>query len=251
MQIALLSDIHGNLVSLDAVLADVQKQQVDDIVFLGDLATLGPQPREVVARMRSLNCHYISGNHETYLFDPAAMHAYSDDPWLRDAIAWCRQQLSTEDLAFIHSFKPFLEIDLDPTHHQTAKLFCFHGSPRSNADKILATTPRKKLKAMLREHEAAVFAGGHTHIQMMRQHQGILIINPGSVGQPFAQSSFKHTPRVMPWAEYAIVSWEQGVLNVNLRRVPIDLHAVRQATINSALPGKHAWMNNWQNNGAA
>lgn len=246
MRIALLSDIHGNLVSLNAVLADIQSQQVDDIVFLGDMATLGPQPHEVVERMRSLDCTCIMGNHDTYLSDPMALQAYSNTPWLNQAVRWCIQQLSPEDLAFIRSFKPSLEISLNPDQPETNKLLCFHGSPRSDVDTILATTPKKKLKKMLNHHQATVFAGGHTHIQMIRQHKGLLIMNPGSVGQPFAQSPFKNTPCIMPWAEYAIVSWNQGILSVGLRRVPIDLDAVRQAAYNSTLPQKEGWINNWQ-----
>lgn len=249
MRIALISDIHGNLVSLNNVLADIQTQQVDDIIFLGDLATLGPQPREAVASIRALNCQCVMGNHDMFLFDPAAMQAYSQDAWVGKAVAWCKAQLSTDDLSFIRSFKPFLQISLDPNNEEASRLFCFHGSPRSNIDKILSTTPSKKLKKLFKGYQAAVFAGGHTHVQMIRQHKGTLIMNAGSVGQPFAQSSFKHTPCVLPWAEYAIIGWHEGALNIDLRRVPIDLQAVKQAAIESDLPAKHAWIDNWQANG--
>ncbi|MCA9958670.1 MAG: metallophosphoesterase family protein [Anaerolineales bacterium] len=249
MRIALISDIHGNMVSLKNVLADIERQQVDDIVFLGDLATLGPQPREVVTTLRNLNCHCVMGNHDTFLFDPAAMQAYSQDTWIGEAVDWCKAQLAPEDLSFIYSFKPFLEITLDPHHEQASKLFCFHGSPRSNVDQIVATTSIRRLKQMLMGYEAAIFAGGHTHVQMIRQHKGTLIMNAGSVGQPFAQSTFKHAPSVLPWAEYAIIGWHEGALNVDLRRVPINLDAVKAAAMDSDLPAKHTWINNWQVNG--
>ncbi|MCA9955058.1 MAG: metallophosphoesterase family protein, partial [Anaerolineales bacterium] len=68
MRIALISDIHGNFVSLQAVIADIERQNVNEIIFLGDAATLGPQPHEVLQLLRQLGCPCIIGNHETYLF---------------------------------------------------------------------------------------------------------------------------------------------------------------------------------------
>ncbi|MCZ7674318.1 MAG: metallophosphatase family protein [Chloroflexi bacterium] len=71
-------------------------------------------------------------------------------------------------------------------------------------------------------NKATVMAGGHTHMQMMRQHKGIMLINAGSVGMPFEQALFVHSPRYLPWAEYAIVSCENHVASVDLRRVPVQ-----------------------------
>jgi hypothetical protein len=61
----------------------------------------------------------------------------------------------------------------------------FHGSPRSHIEDILASMPPEVLDAMLAGTTAAVLTGGHTHIQMLRQHHGRLLINPGSVGLAF------------------------------------------------------------------
>jgi predicted phosphodiesterase len=61
MRVALISDIHGNLVSLEAVLADIDREGVDQIVCLGDVAGLGPQPREILARLQALGCICIMG----------------------------------------------------------------------------------------------------------------------------------------------------------------------------------------------
>ena len=130
MRTALISDIHGNLLSLEAVLADMEREQVDQVVFLGDLATLGPQPCEVVARIKSLNCPCIMGNHDTYLIDPSLLRTYTDEPWFLDTIDWCIQQLSDDDLAFISTFQPTLKVPLDWGDHRANSLRCFHGSPK-------------------------------------------------------------------------------------------------------------------------
>lgn len=241
MRIALISDIHGNLVSFKAVLADIEREQPDQIICLGDVATLGPQPREVVARLRRLNCPCITGNHETYLFNAELRRAYMDVAWFNQSIDWCREQLSPADLKFLGSFQPLLEVKLDAK----TSLLCFHGSPRSNTDNIFAVTPPEELDRMLAGYSAALMIGGHTHVQMLRQHRGTLVVNVGSVGMPFEEMPFKDTPRVLPWAEYAIVNWLQGVLTVEFRRVPISMDAIRQAALASSMPEAAEWLKNW------
>ena len=67
MNFALISDIHANLIALEAVLADIERAGVDQIVFLGDLVTMGPQPRQVTERIRDLGCPCVLGNHSVGL----------------------------------------------------------------------------------------------------------------------------------------------------------------------------------------
>ena len=241
MRVALISDIHGNFVSLQAVLADLAQQQVDRVICLGDVATLGPQPHEVVARLRRLNCACIMGNHDTFVLKPHLLHTYMDAPWFAESIKWCIAQLSADDLAFVQAFKPTLTVKMDAN----TTMLCFHGSPHSNTDIILATTPAADVDKMLAGHQATVMAGGHTHVQMLRQHNGLIILNPGSVGMPFEQMPFTGTPRILPQAEYAIVTWRNGVISADLRRVPIDLDAVKQAALDSELPEPDEWVKNW------
>lgn len=241
MRIALISDIHGNLVSLDAVLADIEKEKVDQIVCLGDVATLGPQPREVLQRVREVGCPCIVGNHDQFLLEPAILRDYMDAPWFAESVAWCVEQLEETDFQFLRTFQPLLEISLDNTHN----LLCFHGSPKSNTDIILAMTPPTNVDELLGGYKATVMVGGHTHMQMMRQHKGIMLVNAGSVGMPFEQALFVHAPRYLPWAEYAIVNFVRGVVSVDLRRVPVDVEQVRQTAENNTFPDAIDWSKNW------
>ena len=87
-------------------------------------------------------------------------------------------------------------------------------------------------------------AGIH-HVQMMRQHKGTLVINAGSVGMPFEQTPFVRTPRLLPWAEYTMLSWIDGVLSVDLRRVPVDLDELKQIALDSSMPDRFDWVRNW------
>jgi predicted phosphodiesterase len=95
------------------------------------------------------------------------------------------------------------------------KLVFFHGSPRDYLENILATTPANEVDEMLDGQTSLVMAGGHTHIQMLRQHKGNLIVNPGSVGFPFKEFVGDCPPEIMAHAEYAIVTMEQNQVDVS------------------------------------
>jgi predicted phosphodiesterase len=206
VKIALISDLHGNEVALEAVMDSIRQGGVDQIVCLGDVATLGPRPGLVIQMLRDLGCPCILGNHDEFLLDPGLIHTYTEASVIVDAVDWCRSQLSDGDLAFLRGFQPHLQIALDdrPT------LFLFHGSPRSHMEDILSTTPPDELDRLVSGHNAQVMAGGHTHIQMLRQHRGMLLVNPGSVGLPFKEHVAGRPPILLHHAEYATVEAVRG-----------------------------------------
>jgi putative phosphoesterase len=225
MRVALISDLHANAVALAAVLEDIERVGVDQVICLGDVATLGPRPDVVLDTLRQLGCTCILGNHDEFMLDAQLIHTYTEAPVVVDAVDWCRNRLSLSDLDFIRTFKKTFEVALDGQ----AKLFLFHGSPRSNMEDLLATTPVDLLDEMLCGHSATVMSGGHTHIQMMRQHRGILVVNPGSVGLPFKEYVAGRAPTLLDHAEYATVSAEDGGVSVHLHRVAVDHTAMADA----------------------
>ena len=85
MRIAFISDIHGNLTALQAVLADIQERSVDQIVCLGDTITMGPQPAEVLKLLRELKCVCVKGNHEAATLDPEHSAQYEVASHAKDA----------------------------------------------------------------------------------------------------------------------------------------------------------------------
>jgi putative phosphoesterase len=232
MRIALISDIHGNDVALKAVVDEVERVGVDQIICLGDVATLGPCPGDVINRLRELGCPRIMGNHDAFLLDPELIHTYTEAPIIVEAVDWCRSHVSREDLEFVRTFEPRLEIPLD----DQIILLCYHGSPRSHMEDLLCTTPPDELDRLLAGHEATVLAGGHTHIQMLRQHRGMLIVNPGSVGAPFREFVSGAQPTLMDHVEYALVGAHGGAVSVEVRRLPLDKPAVRKTLAASDNP---------------
>ena len=227
MRVALISDLHANAIALEAVLADAARVGVDEVICLGDVATLGPRPHEVISILKDRNIRCIIGNHDAFMLDAQLIHTYSEVPIVVEAVDWCRERLSQDELDFIATFQPTLELTLD----QRSTLFLFHGTPRSHMEDMLATTPPEVVDEMLNGHQATAMAGGHTHLQMLRQHRGILLINPGSVGMPFREAIRDgKPPDILDHAEYATVEGNSGSVSVTLRRVPLDRSALRSAS---------------------
>ncbi len=226
-RVALISDLHGNELALKAVLDDIARRGADQTVCLGDVATLGPRPVAVLERLQKLGCVCILGNHDEFMLEPSLVDAYSKIPILLDAVAWCRTQLPSDAIDFIRGFQSSVELPLDDGN----RLLLFHGSPESNVVDLLATTPADELERLLAGRSAAVMAGGHTHIQMLRQHRGILVVNPGSVGIPFREYVGGGPPCVLPHAEYATVESAAGAVSIQLHRVPLDKSALRAAAL--------------------
>ncbi len=225
MRVALISDIHGNDVAFETVMGAINKESVDQLVCLGDVATLGPDPVETIDRLRQLNCLCIMGNHDEFLLDRDLLQKYTNSPVIRDAVDWCRDRLSAEHFSFLRTFERHATLDLGDER----SLMVFHGTPRSHMENLLATTPPEELDNLLGEHRASVMAGGHTHVQMLRQHRGYLIVNAGSVGQPFKEFADNCEPVLMPqFAEYAIIESDEGHVRISLRRIPVDCKRLRQ-----------------------
>jgi putative phosphoesterase len=242
MRIAFISDIHGNFTAFQAVLADINSQSIDQIVCLGDIITLGPQPLEVLNTLRGLNCLYIKGNHDEAVLAPENAAQYEITNHLVPDLYWCKDQLSADDCEFIGSFQPMLEINL-PHGHQ---ILAFHGSPLSFTDIIQATTPPELLDVYFEAQKADIFIGGHSHIQMVRRYADKLILNSGSVGNAFKFAFQPGKPvHLLPWAEYMIINQSGDSLNIDSRRVYFDIDELLKKVRESQLPCTDWWLSQY------
>jgi putative phosphoesterase len=231
MRIAVISDIHGNCVALDAVLADLQAHAIDQIVCLGDAIQGGPQPAAVVARLRELGCPVVSGNADAFLLSGADGNE-SVTAQQRAAREWSLAQLSEEDRAFIAAFQPTVEIPLPGGK----RLLCFHGSPASFHEIIFPETPEEEVRGMLDAYLPAILTGGHTHLQQLRRLDDSLFFNPGSVGLAYNARQPRSNPPADPWAEYGIVSADEARFSIEFCRVPFDVAEWKRITLASGIP---------------
>jgi len=238
MRIAIFSDIHGNCVALDAVLADLQLHPVDHIVCLGDAIQGGPQPAKVVNCLRELNCRVVMGNADAWLLtgEETGNEGIIEERRARmnDIRAWSLGQLSPTDRAFIQSFSPTVEMELEADR----ELLCFHGSPASFDDVILPDLPQKILFQFLGAYNADVMTGGHTHVQQMRRISSDerFYFNRGSVGFAYSHHQSDENFKADPWAEYAILTSEGEHLALEFRRIPFDVVSLIAAYQSNGYP---------------
>lgn len=223
MRIAAISDIHGNLAALDAVLGDIARRGVDLTVNLGDILSGPLDPAATADRLMALDLPTIRGNHERQLLTmvPAEMGA-SD--------AYTAPRLSDAHRAWLTDLPVDMRIGSDV-------LLC-HGTPTSDLDYFLdhvepigaraATADEIEMRSS--GEKAALILCGHTH--MPRTHRragGGLVVNPGSVGLP-AYDDVHPWPHVMasgsPHARYAIAErGPDGRWAAELIRVGYDWEA--------------------------
>jgi putative phosphoesterase len=239
MRLALISDIHGNLPALERLLAELERERVDQIVCLGDVA-VGPQPIETLDRLQALGCPTVMGNWDACLLGAETQVHGEIAEMLGDVCTWSAAQLSPAQQEYVRGFKDTHEVRLD----DNLTLLAFHGSPRSFNDYIYATTSDDELETMFAGHEADVYAGGHTHFQMFRRLGECVVVNAGSVGQPFRRRQ-AGMMRLSAWAEYCVVDYDDGRLRVELRRVPLDVESIAQMVRASGMPDAERWADLW------
>jgi len=234
MRVAILSDIHGNDVAFEAVMADLEAHPVDQLVCLGDCVQGGPQPAEVVSRLRAIRCPTVMGNADAWLLTGVETGGEVTDPVRRrtldDVRRWSLERLDARDRETISRFQPTIDVDLG----QGRSLLCFHGSPESFDDIILPLTPEEELRRMLAKWAGRFLAGGHTHIQHVRHIDRTFYFNPGSVGVAYRHGQSE--PKLDPWAEYAVLRSEGQALALEFRRVPFDVRRLTEVYRSSGRP---------------
>jgi predicted phosphodiesterase len=243
MRVGLVSDIHANPISLDAVVTALAKADVDRVICLGDVTSHGPDPRGALARIRELRWPVIMGNMDAWALDPQPHPIRNEDtPHINAIELWSAARLDATDRAAIRGFLPKLSLALS----RDQSLLAYHGSPRSYYEAIQCDTPDQQLAMIFAGESATVLAGGHTHTQMVRRWTDRLIVNPGSVGAPYELRRGATTVRYPPWAEFAIVSATGGELSVELRRTPVDVEAILVLAAAMSMPEFAWWSARWQ-----
>ena len=236
MRIAVVSDIHGNLSALEAVLRDAESGgPIDAVWCLGDTVGYGPQPAECIARLREMGAVWVAGNHERAA--TGAMSTEYFNPDAAQATLWTRQQLNEEECA---------ALDALPEVMTEGEFTLVHGTLRDPVWEYLYS--EEVALAHLALQETPFGLVGHTHVPMaVYQHpdwtqecdlyqlrhgeavrlaeRGKMVLNAGSVGQPR-----DHDPR----ASYALYDTEAGELF--FARVEYDVNATQKLMKEAGLP---------------
>lgn len=201
--IAVISDIHGNLHALEAVLQDLDRLGPSQVIVAGDLALGGPQPAECVELIRRRGYPAIRGNTDEWL--TSAPEA------ITDAISWAAAQLPEDGRRYLAGL-PFLW----RVPHAVGDLVVVHATPWSISDVVSPDAAEAVVRRVFADTAAAAVAYGHIHIAYEREFGNKLLVNPGSVGLPFDGDQR---------ASYATLTVEGDRWRAALRRVPYDTAA--------------------------
>lgn len=221
IKVAIISDIHGNIVALKEILKDVEQNKVDDIVFLGDLVNDLPFGNETLDLVRKTSSKVIKGNKEQYLIE------FENDQYDWENIQFRNtrfmyNELREDNLEYIRGLNHFLKQE-----YEGVKILFAHGSPNSVEELIHQRNQELKNKYTKDLEEDALIIG-HTHEKMwVEQINGKLMINAGCSGV---------SPHYVAKSEYVILEIDNGkITNVDLRLVDFDLEILKNKIIESGI----------------
>jgi predicted phosphodiesterase len=222
MRIALLSDVHGNLLALDACLADLESQGgADALVVAGDLCLDGPKPKKVLQRLEEIGAACVRGNTDRYLAQDDAGEAFEAAEAAQ--IAWTRREIGERWLSWLRG-RPFaLRIGEDDN-----QLLVVHANPKTDDEHLWPDAAEEELERLIGEEAATAIAFGHLHIPFVRMWQGKLLVNVSSAGLPKDGD---------PRASYAIMTERVGGWQVKHRRVAFDVKKVATQLADCGIPG--------------
>ena len=242
MKIALVSDLHGNAVGLDAVVRDLEGEPWDEVVCLGDVAQGGAQPATVVDRLDELRWPCVFGNSDEFLLTLRSDEYAGDAERERRALEtaeWSRRQLGERRLALLRAYAPTVELD-----GAGRRVVCCHATPVSNEDVVLPDTARDDIEPLV--HGIDVVACGHVHLQWLRRVGHALWLSVGSAGLAYEHVYPLEDVGFEPFAEYAALTAEDGKLRAEFRRVPFDVDEVLEAITSSGMPYAREFAARWR-----
>jgi predicted phosphodiesterase len=231
VRVAVLSDIHANLVALDAVLATLGS--VDAVWHLGDVVGYGPDPDGVVARLTEIGAVGVRGNHDAAAAGGDEIDWFNPDA--RAAMEWTRTRIGDPTRDWLGSL---------PERHTTDGFGLVHGSPREPLWEYIVSVPVARANLALLTTPVGLF--GHTHLPMVFvEDDGVVeqiepghgstfsvagrraLVNPGSVGQPRDG---------IPTAGHMVIDTDAG--QCTWYRTPYDIDAVQDAMRDVGLPNR-------------
>lgn len=229
-RLAVLSDVHGNLAALSAVLGEIERARPDAVAVAGDLVFNGPEPAAVIERIRALEAvgtSIVQGNTDIAVADFDFAAAF---PWMPDipesfraAAEWAHERLDDDALAWLRRLPAERRLLLD----DSLVLVC-HASPGSQTAGFLADLDPAAVVEMAGRTDARIICCGHTHVPEVRDLGWKVIVNDGSCGYAFDGD---------PSASWALVEVEGDEVRAVIQRTAYDAGSVADAISARGLPG--------------
>lgn len=217
MRVAIVSDVHGNLVGLNACLDDLTGQGgSDEIVAAGDLCMDGPKPKAVLDRLAEVGARCLRGNTDRYIAEG------DDDPDDQSMIRWQRRALGDAWVRRLGELPG--QIRFGPADNA---LLVTHANPKNDDEHVWPDAADDQLERLFGDVDAAAFAFGHLHLPYARVWRGKLLTCVASAGLPKDGD---------PRAHYAILTLRAAGWEVKSRRVAFDVDKVARQLVKSGMP---------------
>lgn len=233
MRIAVLSDTHGNLLALDAVLADLDSAEpLDEIIMAGDFAFGGPFPAECIERIRERGLRAVRGNTDEFIVEVATDSArpaqnveggQRHGPQQIEIDRWAVDRLTGEQIDYLAA----LPLQITISGPDCGPLAIVHATPWSTHPPVGDGAPEAAARQMLDAGSGRALGYGHIHVQYQRRVDGRLLAAVGSVGLPFDGDRR---------AAYAVFTSTADGWEVEFRRVSYDVDAVIEQVVRSGVP---------------
>jgi putative phosphoesterase len=221
MRIAVLSDLHGNLLALDACLADLESQGgAEAVVVAGDLCLDGPKPKKVLQRLEEIGASCVRGNKDRYLYDDSATEKLSSGEMAQ--VGWTRRDLGERWLGWLRELPFALRIGEDEN-----QLLIVHANPLNDDEHLWPDADDATLTRLVGDEHATAIAFGHLHLPYVRIWKGRMLVNVASAGLPKDGD---------PRACYAIFTERDAGWQVKHRRVAFDVKRVATQLADSGIP---------------
>ena len=180
MKLAIISDIHANLIALNLAIKDLKEKCVDKVLFLGDYLTDGECEKEILRIIKEYGDYVILGNREKYLLNY--------NPKLKDysnyrTISYTYNNLEVEDLNYLNSLENHLIITLNGY-----KILLIHGDEYGHT----VDTIEALFQEYINKYDFDICLFGHTHKYLKEEYKGKLFLNPGSIGEPTDGPTYKY-----------------------------------------------------------
>ena len=215
MRVAAISDIHGNLPALEAVLADIEREGVDGIVVAGDTVS-GPWPAEVFDLLDAAGAQVVHGN---------ADRTEEVERFSAEQASWNVERLGSHRIAEVVAWPLTLELEVDGLG---SVLVC-HSTPVADTPIYTRITPDEELVTLLGPIDQDVLLSGHTHMQYDRTlSSGLRVVNPGSVGMPYEGARGAYWALLGPGVEFRRSEYdvEACIAAIEGTGAPVDEKAV-------------------------
>ncbi len=229
VKLALISDIHGNIQALNAVLDDALDQGVVGFLNAGDSVGYGANPKEVLNAVNKKNMASICGNFDLKVLNAALEGKARSKSLKKQVVAYSAERLGKEEISFLQSLPNQLKLEV-----RGKRLFMVHASPLDDDEHLGPETPDSRLLEIAQAADTDIIVVGHSHVPFSRTVGDVLFINPGSVGRPA-----DHDPR----ASYAIL--DTNDFSVSFCRLDYEIQAAIEAINEAGLPPIVGQMTRW------